>query len=376
MSLARSDAAPSIALRGLHKQFGGRQLLDGFELDIRAGSFTVVLGPSGSGKSTLLRIVAGLEVADRGTVCIGERDVTRLPPQQRDCAMVFQNYALYPHMSVRENLGYALKLARLDAAERARRIAFAAELLGLGELLDRKPAQLSGGQRQRVAIGRAIARRPRVLLFDEPLSNLDARLRQEMRVELRRLHEDIGATTVFVTHDQTEAMTMADRIVVLDHGRIEQIGTPAEVYRSPQTAFVAGFIGTPPMNLLAAEAADGALRLADGSVLVIAAAAATGQALRLGIRPEAIGLDGTGEGAVLDATVAAVEDLGSHRLIHLHGGPLRLRAVCTGPRGYHRGDSVRLTLPWAELSCFDAASGVRVALHLPHGPQGTATAAP
>ena len=242
-----------IAIRGVRKSFGHSEIVHGIDLDIADGEFVVILGPSGCGKSTLLRLIAGLEQITAGEIAIGGKVVNKLEPRERGCAMVFQNYALYPHMTVSENIGYALKVAGVKRAERRRRIAEVAGILGVEELLDRKPSALSGGQRQRVAMGRAMIREPRVFLFDEPLSNLDAKLRVQMRVEIRRLHRRLKATSIFVTHDQIEAMTLADRLVVMNRGRIEQVGAPAEVYRRPASRFVAGFIGSPPMNFLAAR---------------------------------------------------------------------------------------------------------------------------
>ncbi|RDC67754.1 ATP-binding cassette domain-containing protein [Rhodovulum sp. 12E13] len=240
----------SITLTGLRKSFGSTEVLKGVDLQIGAGEFTVILGPSGCGKSTLLRVVAGLEDATAGRIRFGERDVLGLEPRDRGCAMVFQNYALYPHMSVAENIAYALRVDHAPRAERRRRAAEIARLVQLDGLLDRKPAELSGGQRQRVAMARAIIRAPRVFLFDEPLSNLDAELRVQMRHEVRRIHEEVGATSIFVTHDQVEAMTLADRLVVMRGGEIQQVGAPAEVYERPQTLYVGKFIGSPSMGTI------------------------------------------------------------------------------------------------------------------------------
>ena len=244
-----------IAIRGVRKSYGKIETVHGIDLAFGSGEFVVILGPSGCGKSTLLRMIAGLESISAGEIAIGGRVVNRLEPRERGCAMVFQNYALYPHMTVAENIGYALKVAGVPKAERLRRIAEVSRSTGLEHLLDRRPGQLSGGQRQRVAMGRAIIREPKVFLFDEPLSNLDATLRVQMRIEIRRLHDRQGVTSVFVTHDQVEAMTLADRLVVLNAGRVEQVGTSAEIYRRPASRFVAGFVGSPPMNLLDAAAA-------------------------------------------------------------------------------------------------------------------------
>ena len=245
----------SVILKGLRKSFGAVGIIKGIDLTVEPGEFCVFVGPSGCGKSTLLRLISGLEEATEGVIEIGGKDVTQAEPSARGIAMVFQSYALYPHLSVRDNIGFGLSLAKLPKAEIARKVGAAAEALQLTPLLDRKPKALSGGQRQRVAIGRAIVRDPKVFLFDEPLSNLDAALRAQMRIELSDLHRKLGATMIYVTHDQVEAMTMADKIVVLNHGRIEQVGTPMELYNAPVSAFVAGFIGSPKMNLYPGAAA-------------------------------------------------------------------------------------------------------------------------
>ena len=280
-------------------QRGETAAVEGFNLEIRDGEFLVLVGPSGCGKSTTLRMVAGLETPTSGTIRIGEKDVTYLPPKDRDIAMVFQNYALYPHMTVRANMEFALKLRKFPKAEIARRVDAAAAALGLTPYLKRLPKALSGGQRQRVALGRAIVREPAVFLFDEPLSNLDAKMRVEMRAEIIRLHHRLGATMIYVTHDQTEAMTMGERIVVMEKGRIQQVAPPLEVYERPANPFVAGFIGTPPMNLFPAGL------LGPGLV---------------GVRPEQIRLEAgaarTG-GGCLAATVDFLEPLGSETLVHV-----------------------------------------------------------
>ncbi|MFZ4533794.1 MAG: sn-glycerol-3-phosphate ABC transporter ATP-binding protein UgpC, partial [Alsobacter sp.] len=244
----------TISIKGVHKNYGRNPVVKGVDLEIATGEFMVVLGPSGCGKSTLLRMIAGLEAITAGDIAIGGRIVNQLEPRERGCAMVFQNYALYPHMTVAENIGYALKVSGLGKAERRERVAAIAKTVGLEDFLERRPGELSGGQRQRVAMGRAMIREPQVFLFDEPLSNLDAKLRVQMRIEIRKLHNRLKTTSVFVTHDQVEAMTLADRLVVMNAGRIEQIGTPEEVYRAPATRFVAGFIGSPAMNLVEGEA--------------------------------------------------------------------------------------------------------------------------
>jgi len=285
-----------IHIQGLSKSFGGDRVLDDIHLHIAEGQFAVLVGPSGCGKSTLLRTLAGLERADAGSIAFDGKPVDHLPPQQREVAMVFQGYALYPHMTVRNNMAFGLREQRQSEAAIAARIAKVAAMLQLGELLDRYPRQLSGGQRQRVAIGRAIVRDPAVFLFDEPMSNLDASLRAQMRVELADLHRQIGATMVYVTHDQVEAMTMADLIVVLNRGRIEQVGTPMDLYRRPATPFVAGFLGAPGMNLLEGELA----REMDCEVY--------------GVRPEHLVVSG-GQGR-WPATVRHIEHLGADCIVY------------------------------------------------------------
>ena len=312
MSEVRLEAVSKVYSRG------DRPAVDGFSLDVKDGEFVVLVGPSGCGKSTTLRMVAGLETPTSGKISIGETDVTNLPPKDRDIAMVFQNYALYPHMTVRENLSFALKLRHFRKDEIVRRVAEAARSLGLSEYLERLPKALSGGQRQRVALGRAIVREPAVFLFDEPLSNLDAKMRVEMRSEIIRLHNRLGATMLYVTHDQTEAMTMGERIVVMDKGRIQQVAGPLEIYERPANRFVAGFIGTPPMNLFP----KGTL---SGSATV-------------GLRPENIAL---GRGT-LRATVDFTESLGSETLVHVvaEGVPAIVRVG--GFSSVRHGESVML----------------------------------
>ncbi|TBN40004.1 sn-glycerol-3-phosphate ABC transporter ATP-binding protein UgpC [Paracoccus subflavus] len=315
---------PEVEFDRVEKTFGGTRVLHGVSLDIAQGAFAVILGPSGCGKSTLLRMLAGLERVSAGEVRLNGRRMNDVAAKDRDLAMVFQNYALYPHMTVAENLGYALKVARVPRTERAARVAEVAATLQLSEMLDRRPGQLSGGQRQRVAMGRAIIRRPRVFLFDEPLSNLDAKLRTQMRIEIKRLHLKQGVTSLFVTHDQVEAMTLADRLVVMNAGRIEQAGTPSEVYHRPASAFVAGFLGTPPMNLIPAEpTADGrAVEVEALGRFVVEGPALPGRApLIAGLRPEH-----ASRGPGVSLPVEMVEELGNGRLVHLRCGD-RLVAV-------------------------------------------------
>ena len=342
-----------IAIRQVRKSYGRTEVVHGVDLDIHNGEFVVILGPSGCGKSTLLRMIAGLE--DISGLRVNEKE-----PRERGCAMVFQNYALYPHMSVAENIGYALKVAGVARAERATRVATVAETVGLAGFLERKPGQLSGGQRQRVAMARAMIREPKVFLFDEPLSNLDAKLRVQMRIEIRRLHRRLSTTSVFVTHDQVEAMTLADRMVVMNAGHIEQIGTPGEIYHRPATRFVAGFIGMPPMNLLPATIAPDGLRLHSGLVLPLGGAWAClppGTKVELGVRPEDVTLAADGHGVPF--VVEFLEELGAGRLAHgmLEGEDFIL-SLPPGA-GLHPGETCRLHFPQAAMHLFDAATGHR-----------------
>ncbi len=337
-----------VSLAGVNKFYGGQQALFGIDLAIGDGEFAVFVGPSGCGKSTLLRAISGLESISAGRIAIGGRDVTAVAPSERDVAMVFQSYALYPHMTVRENMDFGMKVNKWPEADRKARIAEAARILQLDPYLERKPGQLSGGQRQRVAIGRAIVKKPKVFLFDEPLSNLDAKLRVQMRVELEALHRDLNATMIYVTHDQVEAMTMADKIIVLNAGRVEQVGAPMDLYHRPATEFVAGFIGAPAMNILPATLAEGQARLGD-----IAVAAAPPGTVKLGIRPEHLVLKGAGQGA-LPATVSLRETLGgdAYLYVRMAGGSLVVRA--DGDTTLGHGAEVGLDLPAHRLHFFDA----------------------
>jgi len=310
-----------LSIEGARKSFGATEILKGVSIDVADGEFTVVVGPSGCGKSTLLRAVAGLEELTAGRIVIGDRDVTHLAPSERGIAMVFQSYALYPHLSVYENMAFALRIAKTDKAAIDAAVRRAAAILNIEALLDRKPAALSGGQRQRVAIGRAIVRQPQIFLFDEPLSNLDADLRGRMRHEFAELHRQLGTTTLYVTHDQVEAMTLADRIVVMRDGRIEQIGTPRELYARPANIFVAQFLGTPRMNILPATMAEGGrAMLADGRGIALpplAAAPPAGTPLSIGIRPEDIAI-GDAPGA-LSFAIGFIERIGGLATLHLRG---------------------------------------------------------
>jgi len=354
-----------ISIRGARKTYGRSEILHGIDLTIGDGEFMVILGPSGCGKSTLLRMIAGLEEISAGEIAIDGKVVNRLEPRERGCAMVFQNYALYPHMSVAENIGYALRFAGVKGTERRARIAKVAETLGLTEHLDRKPAALSGGQRKRVAMGRAMIREPKVFLFDEPLSNLDAKLRVQMRVEIKRLHRRLGTTSVFVTHDQIEAMTLADRLAVLDHGRLEQVGPPAEVYRRPASRFVAGFLGSPPMNFLDGHLVDPAtIALPDGRRLRLGAGTELGPAGRrvtLGIRPEDIAIAGSGEAGSFAFAVEMTEELGLGRLLHgkLAGADAIMLLPASTPLP---ATALTVHLPAAALHLFDQNSGRRIEL--------------
>ena len=304
----------SVELSGVKKAFGAFPVIHGLDLEIEDGSFTVFVGPSGCGKSTLLRLVAGLEDVSAGTVRIGDADVTDADPVARGIAMVFQNYALYPHMSVRQNIGFPLRMQGVARKTVDQLVSEAAEILQLNDLLERKPAQLSGGQRQRVAIGRAIVRNPDVFLFDEPLSNLDAELRVSMRVEIAKLHKTLGTTMIYVTHDQTEAMTLADKIVVLRAGRIEQVGTPEELYTDPATLFVAGFIGSPRMNFLSATYSAGNVTLSNGVTWPVAPLATAPAEILVGVRPEHFVAGPTS--VVLPLAVDIVEYLGGTRYVY------------------------------------------------------------
>ena len=320
----------TVTLENVSKSFDGTAVLEDLNLEVRDREFMVLVGPSGCGKSTALRLIAGLENPTSGWIAIGDRVVNDVPPKDRDIAMVFQNYALYPHMTVRENLEFGLTMRRTPRPEVERRVGEAASVLGLAELLERRPKQLSGGQRQRVAVGRAIVRQPSVFLFDEPLSNLDARLRVQMRAEIKTLQQRLQTTTVYVTHDQVEAMTMGSRIAVMRGGRIQQIGTPLEVYERPQNLFVAGFLGSPPMNVFRAEVGPGGERLAaSGFTLPVpfgwraAAAKREGRAVIVGLRPENLhaARDPNGaDGARVEVAVEFVEPLGDEVVVHGRAG--------------------------------------------------------
>jgi multiple sugar transport system ATP-binding protein len=358
-----------VTLEKVVKKYGAQGVVHGIDLTIAQEEFVVLVGPSGCGKSTTLRMIAGLEDITDGLVRIGGQVVNDLPPRKRNISMVFQNYALYPHMNVRDNLGFGLKIAGQPPAEIARRVAEAAEILGLVPLLDRTPAELSGGQRQRVAMGRAIVRNPDAFLFDEPLSNLDAKLRGQMRAEIKKLHQKVRTTVVYVTHDQVEAMTLADRIVVMRDGHIEQVGTPMEVFNHPQSAFVATFIGSPPMNLLPARIEGEAVRLADGTEVPIPDRLRPhvheAQAVLLGIRPDDIspvghGLSQDGPGAEVELTVDLAEPLGMESLIYTHLAGQEVQAKLYGPRIVQPGEKLTFRLALDRAHLFDAATQLSV----------------
>jgi sn-glycerol 3-phosphate transport system ATP-binding protein/multiple sugar transport system ATP-binding protein len=344
----------AVTVRSVQKHFGQTHVLRGVDIDVPEGGFAVLVGPSGCGKSTLLRVIAGLEEADAGEVRFGDRDVTRLAPRDRDIAMVFQSYALYPHLSVRDNLAFGLSIRKTDKAEIERRIAEVAPMLGLEKLLDRLPRELSGGQRQRVAMGRAIVRRPQVFLFDEPLSNLDASLRAQVRVEIRKLHDRLGATSVYVTHDQVEAMTLADRIFVLKDGRVEQSGAPLEVYARPATRFVASFLGSPSMNFVDATVEDGTAR-AEG--LGIAVPGVTARRVVIGIRPHDVRAHSGAGKAPIAAIVDVLEALGTESFAHMKLGSVPFVARLEGSARPQPGETLALDVAPDDVHVFDADSG-------------------
>lgn len=352
-----------VSVKQLRKSYGDTAVIHGIDVDIPDGEFVVLVGPSGCGKSTLLRMIAGLEEITSGDITIGERRVNNLSPSERDIAMVFQSYALYPHKTVEANMGFSLKLRKLNKAEIKRQVAEAAEILGLTPYLKRYPRALSGGQRQRVAMGRAIVRNPQVFLFDEPLSNLDAKLRVQMRTEIRELHQRLQTTTVYVTHDQIEAMTMADRIVVLNGGHVEQIGSPLELYDRPKNKFVASFIGSPSMNLLDGEVtsvSDGmaTVSLGDAALNVpVRDGVTTGRKISLGIRPEHLRLADTG----LPAKVRVVEPTGSEVHVVFQFQDQEITAVFRERHVLTPGDTVSLDVERDQVHLFDGTSGDRLA---------------
>ena len=346
----------TVTIRNLKKSFGAAEVIHGVDLDIADGEFVVLVGPSGCGKSTLLRMVAGLETISGGSIAIDDRVVNDLAPKDRDIAMVFQNYALYPQMTVAQNMGFSLEMAGLKKPQIEAKVKEVAAVLDLEPLLDRKPASLSGGQRQRVAMGRAIVRDPKVFLFDEPLSNLDAKLRVQMRAEIKALHERLGTTIIYVTHDQVEAMTMADKIVVLHGGRIEQVGKPLELYDKPANDFVAGFIGSPAMNFFDGTAEKDGVRLKTGALVPTpkAAALAVGSNVRIGFRPEVAVIDASG---TITGTVTLVEPTGSDTVIAMNVGDEPATLVVHHRVDADKGDELKLTVDPANIHLFSAETG-------------------
>jgi len=354
-----------VAIRKVHKHFGSTHVIRGVEVDIADGEFCVLVGPSGCGKSTLLRMIAGLEEITEGEIAIGGRVVNRVPPKERDIAMVFQNYALYPHMTVRDNMSFALVLARQPKSEVESRVARAAGILGLSSFLDRYPRQLSGGQRQRVAMGRAIVRDPQVFLFDEPLSNLDAKLRVQMRTEIKELHQRLKTTSIYVTHDQIEAMTMADKIVVMRDGVVEQIGDPLSLYDRPENTFVAGFIGSPAMNMVPGiarvDAGAGVVEFGRDVTLPFPkhAHAAHGQKVLYGMRPEHCLL---ADAAGLPAEVAVVEPTGADTQLYCRFNGQELASLIRDRVAVAAGQRIHLKPDLARAHLFDAETGRRLTI--------------
>lgn len=359
-----------VILEKVVKRYGAVEVVHGVDLEVKSGELVVLVGPSGCGKSTTLRMIAGLEDISGGVVSIGDRVVNRIPPKDRDVAMVFQNYALYPHLSVEKNMGFGLRLRGFSPQKRRELVLEAAEILGLTDYLDRRPADLSGGQRQRVAMGRAIVRDPAVFLFDEPLSNLDAKLRNKMRAEIKRLHARLGTTSIYVTHDQVEAMTLADRIVILKDGNVEQVGTPIEIFANPSNAFVAGFMGSPPMNLIRGEligtAAAPAIRVSQDTVLALPTICAegfeVGRAVQLGVRPETIRplRDGSPQISQVRVSVDLVEPLGMESLIHadLAGTPIVIKTPGVSP--LQQGAQVPVEIAPQDMLLFSDNAGQRI----------------
>ena len=353
----------AVVIRTVHKRFGSTHVIRGVDVEIADAEFCVLVGPSGCGKSTLLRMIAGLEEISEGEIAIGGTVVNRVPPKERDIAMVFQNYALYPHMTVRDNMSFALMLAKQSRAEIESRVKRAADILGLSGLLDRYPRQLSGGQRQRVAMGRAIVRDPKVFLFDEPLSNLDAKLRVQMRTEIKELHQRLQTTSIYVTHDQIEAMTMADKIVVMRDGIVEQIGDPLTLYDCPTNTFVAGFIGSPAMNMVPGTArvngGGGRVEFAGGVTLPLPLGArpVDGQSVLYGIRPEHCLL---AEGAGLPAEVVVVEPTGADTQLYCRFNGQEVTSLARDRVSCRAGDRINLKPDLARAHLFDTVSGARL----------------
>ncbi len=344
-----------VEIRNVRKSYGQFEVIHGVSIDIQDGEFVALVGPSGCGKSTLLRMLAGLEEISSGEIAIGTRIVNDVAPKDRDIAMVFQNYALYPHMTVRDNMGFALRQRRIERAEIETRVNEAAQILGLDALLDRKPRALSGGQRQRVAMGRAIVRNPNVFLFDEPLSNLDAKLRVQMRSELKELHQRLRVTTVYVTHDQIEAMTLADRVVVMNNGVVEQIGEPLDLYDQPENLFVAAFIGSPPMNFFEGTVNSlGHFAIEDDLAMPLPFTAPSGR-MTIGIRPEHMRLTDSG----WPATVSVVEPTGLETQISARLGKHMVRILVRGRTDVRPGQTIHLSALPADIHVFDMQTGQR-----------------
>ncbi|MBO6919159.1 MAG: sn-glycerol-3-phosphate ABC transporter ATP-binding protein UgpC [Rhizobiaceae bacterium] len=345
----------NVSLKDIKKRYGKTEVIHGVSVDIQDGEFIVIVGPSGCGKSTLLRMVAGLETISEGEIQIDGARVNEKEPMDRDIAMVFQNYALYPHMSVRKNMAYSLKIAKVPADEIERKVQEAAKLLQLEPYLDRKPKELSGGQRQRVAMGRAIVREPAVFLFDEPLSNLDAKLRVQMRLEIKQLQSNLGITSLYVTHDQVEAMTMADRMIVMNAGIAEQVGSPLDVYEKPQTLFTAQFIGSPAMNIVAGNASSGKLSVGNAELGLVNA---PDGAISVGMRPEHVVMDPDGP---LTVKVFQSEPLGANTLLH---GKLGEEAFTASVPGVHKisqaGEEIRLSIALENMHLFNPDTGKRI----------------
>jgi sn-glycerol 3-phosphate transport system ATP-binding protein len=353
-----------LSFRNVRKSYDNKEVLHGIDLDFSDRDFVVIVGPSGCGKSTLLRMIAGLENITIGEILMDGRRLNEIEPSKRGCSMMFQNYALYPHMTVEQNIGYPLKIAGIEKTQRKVRVDAAAEMLGLTSYLSRRPAQLSGGQRQRVAMGRAIVREPKLFLFDEPLSNLDAQLRVQMRIELRRLHRRLGATSILVTHDQVEAMTLADKLVVMNAGRVEQVGRPSEIYANPASQFVAGFLGAPPMNFCDAKIADiNKVRLGFSETMVLEIPSGVlpiGSDVKLGFRPESVKIANSTDTG-LPAVVDLVEELGGARVAYCRVQEAEFAVMLPGTRRISENMQVRLQIDSNDISLFDATNGKRIA---------------
>ena len=357
-----------VSLTKLHKSFDRTEAVCGIDLEIADNEFVVLVGPAGCGKSTTLRMIAGLEEITKGDIRIGGELVNDVPPKDRDIAMVFQNYALYPHMTVFQNMSFGLRLRKYPKKEIQRRVEDAAEVLGISELLQRRPKQLSGGQRQRVAMGRAIVRNPRVFLFDEPLSNLDAKLRQQMRIEIKRVHQHLNTTTVYVTHDQVEAMTLADRVVVMNNGLIEQVGTPGELYHQPRTRFVAGFIGSPAMNFLDCklEGNSGNLEVKLGGMSTLQVPAdrgsryepCVGRGLVFGIRPEHVHEKRAGEDAFAEVMVNFIEPLGMETMVYFTVNGVELCGRVSPDADPRPGQTISLTIDMGKMHLIDSETNL------------------